>query len=96
MKDQKSNVNAMWTHFQTKLEKSIDVNVPHKIARKKDGSPWITPDIKRLIRKRDNVSTFLKLSGWFVTTRSMVLDPLVGYFTSCAIPLSSNMSANFS
>jgi hypothetical protein len=43
-----------------------------------------------------NVSTFLKLSGWFVTTRSMVLDPLVGYFTSCAIPLSSNMSANFS
>ena len=45
MKDQKSNVNAMWTHFQTKLEKSIDVNVPKQIARKKDGSPWITPDI---------------------------------------------------
>ena len=35
MKDQKSNVNAMWTHFQTKLDKSIDVNVPKKIARKK-------------------------------------------------------------
>jgi hypothetical protein len=44
MKDQKSNVNAMWTHFHTKLEKSIDVNVlvPKKIARKKDGSPWIS------------------------------------------------------
>ena len=42
MKDQKSNVNAMWTRFQTKLEKSIDVNVPKKIARKKDGSPWIS------------------------------------------------------
>ena len=53
MKDQKSNVNAMWTHFQTKLVKSMDVNVPQKIARKKDGSPWITPDITRLIRKRD-------------------------------------------
>jgi hypothetical protein len=26
--------------------------------------------------------------GWFVTTRSRVLDPLVGCFTSCAIPLS--------
>jgi hypothetical protein len=47
MKDQKSNVNTMWTHLQSKLEKSIDVNVPNKIARKKDGSPWITPDIKR-------------------------------------------------
>jgi predicted component of type VI protein secretion system len=38
MKDQKSNVNAMWTHFQTKLEKSIYVNVPKQIARKKDGA----------------------------------------------------------
>ena len=55
VKDQKSNVNAMWTHFQTKLQKSIDVNVPKEIARKKDGSPWITPDIKRLIRKRDRL-----------------------------------------
>jgi hypothetical protein len=34
-----------------------------------------------------HVSTLLKLSGWFVTTRSRVLDPLVGCFTSCAIPL---------
>jgi hypothetical protein len=25
-----------------------------------------------------HVSTLLKLSGWFVTTRSGVLDPLVG------------------
>jgi hypothetical protein len=46
MKNQKSNVNAMWTHFQTKLEKSIDVNVPKQIARKKDGSPWITPGLR--------------------------------------------------
>jgi hypothetical protein len=35
IKDQKSNVNAMWTHFQTKLEKSIDVNVPTKLHRKR-------------------------------------------------------------
>jgi hypothetical protein len=43
----------MWTHLQSKLEKSIDVNVPKAIARKKDGSPWITTGIKRLMRKRD-------------------------------------------
>ena len=53
IKDQKSNVDAMWTHFQIKLEKSIDVNVPQKVPRKKDDSPWITPGIKRLIRKTD-------------------------------------------
>ena len=51
IKDQKSNVDAMWTHFQTTLKKSIDVNVPQKVPRKKDDSPWITPGIKRLIRK---------------------------------------------
>ncbi|CAC5417074.1 unnamed protein product [Mytilus coruscus] len=53
MNEQKAGVNTLWTHFQTKLEESIGKNVPKKTARKKDGSPWITSDIKRLIRKRD-------------------------------------------
>ena len=35
MKDQKSNVNAMLTHFQTKMEKSIDKNVPKKNCKEK-------------------------------------------------------------
>ncbi|XP_071144075.1 uncharacterized protein [Mytilus edulis] len=53
MNEQKAGVNKLWTHFQTKLEESIGNNVPKKTARKKDSSPWITSDIKRLIRKRD-------------------------------------------
>jgi hypothetical protein len=35
MKDQKSNVNAICTHFHTKLEKNIDVNVPKKKCKEK-------------------------------------------------------------
>ena len=53
MNKQKAGINKLWTHFQTKLEESIGNNVPKKTARKKDGSPWITSDIKRLIRKRN-------------------------------------------
>ena len=53
MYDQNMSVDLLWTHFQTNLEESIERNVPKKTAKKKDSSPWITPDIKRLIRKRD-------------------------------------------
>ncbi|CAC5387065.1 unnamed protein product [Mytilus coruscus] len=63
MNEQKAGVNTLWTHFQTKLEESIGKNVPKKTARKKDGSPWITSDIKRLIRKRDKWFKRMKKSG---------------------------------
>ncbi|CAG2246260.1 unnamed protein product [Mytilus edulis] len=43
----------MWDYFQNKLENTINTNIPQKTARSKDGNPWITADIKRLIRKRD-------------------------------------------
>ena len=46
-------INSIWDHFKTSLEESIKRNVPIKTTRKKDGCPWITSDIKRLIRKRD-------------------------------------------
>ncbi|CAC5363337.1 unnamed protein product [Mytilus coruscus] len=63
MNEQNEGVNVLWTHFQTKLEESIGKNVPKKTARKKDGSPWITTDIKRLIRKRDRWYKRMKKSG---------------------------------
>ena len=53
MKEMHHSINSIWDHFQTSLEESIKRNVPIKNTRKKDGCPWITSDIKRLIRKRD-------------------------------------------
>ncbi|CAG2257274.1 unnamed protein product [Mytilus edulis] len=67
MNEQKAGVNKLWTHFQTKLEESIGKNVPKKTARKKDGSPWITSDIKRLIRKRDR---------WFKRMKNLEIEEI--------------------
>ena len=53
MEDENASVTTMWTKFQTDLELSIKKNIPSKMAKKKDGFPWITADIKRLIKKRD-------------------------------------------
>jgi hypothetical protein len=55
MKEMNHPINSIWDHFQTSLEESIKRNAPIKTTRKKDGCPWITSDIKRLIRKRQVV-----------------------------------------
>ena len=53
----------MWDNFATSLGESITTNIPHKTAKKKDGCPWITSDIKRLIRRRDRAYKRKKKSG---------------------------------
>jgi hypothetical protein len=53
---QKGNsTQELWDYFKKELEDSIDENIPQKTAKIKDGNPWITRDIKRLIRKRDRL-----------------------------------------
>ena len=53
----------MWMHFQEHLELSVKTNIPHKTARLKDSSPWITRDLRRLINKRDRWYKRKKKSG---------------------------------
>ena len=55
MTTSKSNINDIWLVFKTSLEKSVNLNIPHKQARTKDSPPWISRDLKRLIRKRDRL-----------------------------------------
>jgi hypothetical protein len=53
---QKGNsTQELWDYFKKELEDSIDENIPQKTAKIKDGNPWITRDIKCLIRKRDRL-----------------------------------------
>lgn len=50
-----SDVNCMWDTFQQKLDASIAKNIPHKTARSKDGLPWMTTELKKLIKKCDRL-----------------------------------------
>ncbi len=63
MENNNASVNTMWSKFQTELEASIKRNIPSKTARKKDGFPWISKDIKKLIKKRDRWYKRKKKSG---------------------------------
>ena len=45
----------LWTLFKSDLESSISTHVPHKTAKPKDSLPWLTPEIRRLIRLRDRL-----------------------------------------
>jgi hypothetical protein len=49
MKDKSKSVDEMWTYFQEHLELSVKNNIPHKTAKVKDSSPWITRDLGTLI-----------------------------------------------
>ena len=50
---ERNNVGAsiMWEYLKNQLEELIKIYIPHKIARRKDSPPWITTDIKKLIKK---------------------------------------------
>jgi hypothetical protein len=53
----------VWCTFKSKLEELIKKHVLHKTARTKDSLPWITSDLKKLIRKRDRLYKRKKTSG---------------------------------
>ena len=49
------DAEELWTVFKTDLNKSIDTHIPHKLARVKNSLPWISPEIRRLIHRRDRL-----------------------------------------
>ena len=48
-----ATVDKIWMLFRNTLETVIDRHIPTKTARQKDKLPWITRDIRSLIKKRD-------------------------------------------
>ena len=56
-------VEQLWTDFTTTLDKLVQECIPAKLIRGKSSLPWITQEIKRLIRKRDSLYRKFKRSG---------------------------------
>lgn len=48
-----STTEELWTVFKEQLQSSTTTHIPHKTSRRKAGQPWITSELRRLIRKRD-------------------------------------------
>ena len=50
-----SSVEYIWNIFKNDLENGANKCIPHKTASNKANLPWITSEIKHLMRKRDRV-----------------------------------------
>jgi hypothetical protein len=63
MQNSNRPVNEIWNTFQSCLEDSVKRNIPTKMTKSKDRCPWISHDIRKLIKKRDRWYKRMKKSG---------------------------------
>ena len=56
-------MEELWLSFTSTLEKHVNDCVPTKLIRGKASLPWVTQEIKRLIRKLDKLYVSYKKSG---------------------------------
>ena len=49
-------VNEMWIEFKEAIGKAVEKHIPHRRTKSRDNLPWVTPQIRKLIRKRDKLS----------------------------------------
>ena len=50
-----ADTERLWCIFKDGLRDGIKTFIPHKLCRNKDSFPWITADIRKLMRKRDKL-----------------------------------------
>jgi hypothetical protein len=58
-----TDINNLWNIFKGGLEASVNKHIPHKVCKRKDKLPWITQELKSLIRKRDRAYKTKKKSN---------------------------------
>ena len=51
------SANDLWTKFKSTLTSSMDEYIPQKKLNGKHHLPWVTPKIKKMIRKRNKIHT---------------------------------------
>ena len=49
-------VNEMWIEFKEDIGKAVEKHIPHRRTKSRDNLPWVTPQIRKLLRKRDRLS----------------------------------------
>ena len=57
------SVEEDWNLFKDTLQQSIDKNIPSKLISGKDKLQWMTPHLRRLIRRKNKLHARLKKTG---------------------------------
>ena len=50
-----ADVNTLWTTFKDRLQSSIDKNIPTFMLKTRHSLPWITPQLKRMLKKKQRL-----------------------------------------
>jgi hypothetical protein len=75
-------VGELWLLFKTRLSQSVMDHIPHKTTKQKDSLPWIAPNIRKLIRRRDRLykkkkkSADPKITSKFKEVKRMIQSEL--------------------
>ena len=56
----KFDINQVWEKFKETLLDSMDKHIPKKRTKQRDSYPWITPEIRKKIKRRDRLSKIKK------------------------------------
>ena len=54
------NANTLWIQFRDALLHLIDRHIPYKTVRKKCSLPWVTTEIRKMIRKCNRLYSMYK------------------------------------
>ena len=54
-KDSKT-ANEMGMELKEAMSKEMKNHIPHRLCKQKDNLPWVSPQIHKMIRKRDTLS----------------------------------------
>ena len=85
----------LWTDFSTTLDKFSHECIPSKLIQGKSSLPWVTQEIKRLIRKRDRLYTNFKKTGrldiktQFQTLRQQIKKKIKASYHTANKPLNA-------
>ena len=63
VKSSSTNIENLWTCFKTNLLETVDKNVPSKMSRPKNSSPWINRNISKQLKKKNRLYRKAKSSG---------------------------------
>ena len=58
-----ASVEDLWSTFKQGYSEGLKKFIPHKNTKSKDSCPWISPDLRKLIRRRDRAYKASKSSG---------------------------------
>ena len=55
LQDNGADANTLWLKFKTQLQKSIDTNIPSFMLKKNNSLPWLSPHLKKMLRKKQRM-----------------------------------------